>query len=75
MYSSFKDLPEGIKANLPKKAQKLYMGVFNDTWENCSKKEADDCGYSRYKFAHVKAWSAVKQKFERSGDSIWREIR
>lgn len=75
MYSSSKDLPKGIKDSLPEKAQKLYLGVFNDVWENCSDKEVSGYDCSRYKFAHIQAWSAVKQQFERYGDGIWREIR
>lgn len=75
MYSSAKDLPKGIRSNLPGRAQELYRGVFNDVWKSCTVRELSEHDCDRYKLAHVKAWSAVKCRFERYGDGVWREIK
>lgn len=54
-YRSIKTLPKSVRDNLPKKAQEIYMKVFN----NADEKYKDEV------IAHKVAWSAVKKEYKK----------
>jgi len=71
-YDSVGDLPDRVKNNLPKAAQKIYMEAYNsahDEYKNPKKRRAHA---SLEETAAKVAWAAVKKKFEKSGDD-WHE--
>lgn len=53
-YETLRELPEGVRNNLPKHAQEIYQAAFNNAWEEYANDEER---------AHRVAWSAVKQKY------------
>ncbi|MDR7072076.1 ChaB family protein [Fictibacillus barbaricus] len=60
-YDSLKDLPEGVKDNLPHHAQEIYKEAFNSALDEYKEEET----------AHKVAWSAVKNKYEKSDSGKW----
>jgi cation transport regulator len=71
-YDKTSELPERVKGNLPKAAQKIYMEAYNSAHEEYKdpKKRRGDA--SLEETAAKVAWAAVKKKFEKSGDE-WQE--
>jgi cation transport regulator len=53
-YESIQELPEGVRNNLPKHAQKIYQAAYNNAWEEYGHEE---------QIAHRVAWAAVKQNY------------
>jgi len=70
-YSQLSELPEGVKDNLPKHAQEIYLAAFNNAWDEYSEPEDRSSDSSREETAHKVAWSAVKQKYEKQ-DGDWK---
>jgi len=70
-YSQLSELPEGVKDNLPKHAQEIYLAAFNNAWDEYSEPGDRSSDNSREETAHKVAWSAVKQKYEKK-DSGWK---
>ena len=73
-YKEITDLPESVRAHLPRHAQEIYAAAFNNAWE-----EYADPGHrrgkaSREEVAHKVAWAAVKHQYEKHGDT-WRRKR
>lgn len=64
-YSNTEELPESVRSHLPKKAQEIYMKVFNNAWEQY------DCDEV---VAHKVAWAAVKKSYKRLPSGKWKEI-
>jgi cation transport regulator len=62
-YEKLTDLPERVRNNLPKHAQKIYMEAFNSAEEQ----------YGEESRAHRVAWSAVEQKYEKNDQGNWVE--
>jgi cation transport regulator len=60
-YDSLKELPEGVKDNLPHHGQEIYKEAFNSAIEEYKEEET----------AHKVAWSAVKNKYKKSDDGKW----
>ncbi len=60
-YSTTKELPSGVKDNLPTGAQKIYMGAFN----GAHKEGEDESSAAKI------AWAAVKDKYRQAGDGTW----
>lgn len=56
-YDNLKELPKGVKNNLPKHAQEIYKEAYNNAWEQY---DHDD------ERAHRVAWSAVKKDYEKN---------
>lgn len=56
-YNNLKELPKGVKNNLPKHAQEIYKEAYNNAWEQY---DHDD------ERAHRVAWSAVKKDYEKN---------
>jgi cation transport regulator len=59
-YSTLKELPKGVRSNLPKHAQEIYQAAYNTAWDEYSHDEAR---------AHRVAWGAVEEKYEKDRDS------
>ncbi len=72
-YDSIKELPDGVRDNLPKHAQEIYKEAFNNAWKEYADpdKRRDDA--SREETAHRVAWSAVKTKYEKDSDGNWKK--
>lgn len=65
-YQQLDDLPGGVTNNLPKHAQEIYKAAFNSALKQYEEE------YNTEEIAHRVAWSAVKEKYEKHGDS-WRK--
>jgi cation transport regulator len=64
-YPSNADLPDGIRFRLPGHAQDIYREAFNNAWDRYGRREP----YRREEIAHCVAWSAVKKKYRKVGDT------
>ena len=67
-YRAISDLPQSVKDALPKHAQKIYLGAFNNAWDQYSDASERREGASREETAHRVAWAAVKHAYEKQGD-------
>lgn len=61
-YESVIDLPGSVREHLPKRAQEIYLEVYNSAWDQY--KDNKD----REAIAHRVAWSAVKKQYQKIGD-------
>ncbi|MGD2082517.1 MAG: ChaB family protein [Chromatiales bacterium] len=61
-YDSISELPDSVRANLPRGAQAIYKEAFNNAWDQYSDRK------DREATAHKVAWSAVKKRYEKRGD-------
>ena len=67
-YASIEDLPQPVRARLPRHAQEIFLSAFNHAWL-----EYGDRGPTqREETAFRVAWAAVKRKYEKIG-SRWIE--
>lgn len=67
-YENLSDLPDSVKNHLPEHAQEIYKEAYNNAWDQYAdpnKRRSDD---SREEVAHKVAWSAVKEKYEKSNE-------
>ncbi len=60
-YKKITDLPDSVQDNLPERAQKIYLAVFNSAHEQ----------YGDEVTAIKVAWSAVKKKYEKNKAGKW----
>jgi len=60
-YKTNKDLPKNIRNSLPSVAQTVWRTVFNESLKNGDSEEV----------ARKKAWSAVKNGWEKNSDGKW----
>jgi cation transport regulator len=67
-YDSISELPDPVRAHLPKKAQQIYRKAFNNAWDEYADPRRRRRGASREETAHRVAWSAVKERYEKRGD-------
>ncbi|MDD1757845.1 MAG: ChaB family protein [Methanotrichaceae archaeon] len=73
-YKFLKELPAGVRENLPKHAQEIYLEAFNSAWEQYANPEERRGDASREETAHKVAWSAVKQTYEKDERSgMWKK--
>lgn len=72
-YKNLMALPEGVRKNLPKHAQEIYLAVFNHAWEEYRDPEDRRGKASREEVAHKVAWAAVKQQYEKQDDTWHRK--
>ena len=71
-YDNLSDLPDQVKNNLPKHAKEIYLAAYNNAWDQYkdpSDRKGDD---TREETSHKIAWAAVKNQYEKSGDS-WKK--
>ena len=66
-YDSISELPKSVQESLPKKAQQIYLRVFNSAWNEYADPKRRRSGASREETAHKVAWSAVKESYEKRG--------
>lgn len=66
-YAHNKDLPDAVR-DLPPHAQDIYREAFNAAWDYYKDKSKRHSGNTREETAHAVAWSAVKEKYEKSGE-------
>ena len=64
-YQNAKSLPESVRNVLPLNAQKIYMEVYNNAWENYASPSKRRHAASREETAARVAWAAVKKKFKK----------
>lgn len=70
-YATLTELPQGVRNSLPKHAQEIYRSAFNNAFDTYkSKEDRYDPEDSREEVAHRVAWSAVKEKYQRT-DTGW----
>ena len=62
-YESNEDLPPAVRAHLPPHAQDIYRAAFNHAWESYAARAR------REEIAHRIAWSAVKRRYRKAGDT------
>ena len=67
-YHTNSDLPDSVKNNLPTHAQEIYREAFNSAWNEYSDPAERRGLESREEVAHKVAWSAVKKRYEKSGE-------
>jgi cation transport regulator len=63
------DLPDSVRAALPPHAQEIYRSAFNNAWDEYTDAGARRGSDSQEETAHKVAWSAVKQKYHKEGNS------
>jgi cation transport regulator len=68
-YRDITELPDNVKSSLPKHALEIYLAAFNNAWEQYRKPEDRRDDSSREEVAHKVAWAAVKQQYEKTGDT------
>lgn len=62
-YKSVTELPDSVRAHLPKHAQEIYQQAFNNAWQEYTQRD------DREAVAHKVAWAAVKKQYVKSGDN------
>ncbi len=67
-YQNLDELPDSVKAHLPRHAQEIYKGAFNHAWNEYADPDKRRGDASREETAHKVAWSAVKREYEKQGD-------
>lgn len=72
-YASIRDLPKGVRNNLPTHAQEIYKEAFNSAWGKYKDPDDRRGEESREETAHRVAWSAVEQKYEKDDDGDWKK--
>jgi cation transport regulator len=76
-YDKIDELPEQVRYNLPRDAQRIFMDAFNSAWKqynDSSKRRGFD---SLEEVANKVAWSAVKKQYDKdpiSGDWKKKEL-
>lgn len=68
-YKNITELPDSIRRHLPKHAQEIYAAAFNNAWEHYRTPDARQGKATREETAHKVAWAAVKQQYEKHGDT------
>jgi len=71
-YNDISDLPESVQDALPEKAQEIFLAAFNNAWEQYDSADKRKGDSSREEAAFKVAWSAVKKKYEKKGDT-WKK--
>ena len=68
-YGSIDDLPDSITGPLPEKAREIFLAAYNSAWGKYKDPSDRKGEVSREEVAFKVAWSAVKQKYEKKGNS------
>ncbi len=68
-YKTNNDLPKNVTHVLPAHAQDIYREAFNHAWQEYVRPEKRQDDVSREETAHKVAWSAVKKKYQKTGDT------
>lgn len=70
-YTDISDLPDNVKAHVPKHGQEIYMAAFNSAYDEYKDPEDRQGDDGREETAHKVAWSAVKKSYDRGSDGDW----
>ena len=70
-YRNISDLPDGVKNHLPKRAQEIYMKVFNNAYDEYADPSKRRPGTSHEESACRVAWAAVKKQYEKDAKGHW----
>ncbi|MGD0107923.1 MAG: ChaB family protein [Rhodopila sp.] len=62
-YLTTHDLPDSVRHHLPQHAQEIYLAAFNNAW----RQHAQDPDVEAT--VHRIAWSAVKRRYRKDGDT------
>ena len=68
-YDNPRQLPDSIRKNLPEHAQDIFVKAFNNAWEQYREPGDRHGDSTREETAHKVAWTAVKQVYEKDGDT------
>lgn len=68
-YDEIEELPENVRSNLPKGAQKIFMEAYNNAWEEYEDPEKRKGNASQEEVANKVAWSAVKKSYTKENDN------
>jgi cation transport regulator len=68
-YHSLDELPDNVQAHLPRHAQKIYKEAFNHAFEEYADPDKRRTDATREETAHKVAWAAVKQDYEKQGNT------
>ncbi|HQT75876.1 MAG: cation transporter [Rhodospirillales bacterium 20-64-7] len=61
-YSAPDELPQSVRAHLPRHAQEIYLAAFNNAWRS----HAADPDHEA--IVHRIAWAAVKRRYRKAGN-------
>jgi cation transport regulator len=64
-FQSLADLPASLRSRLPTHAQEIFRAAFNNAWATYTTSSPRE----REELCHRIAWSAVKNKYRKLGDS------
>lgn len=67
-YESIEDLPSTVSDVLPEGAQKIYLEVYNETWDAHAEEE-EPGKQGRDSVAHRKAWTAMRHEYVKDEDT------
>ena len=67
-YDKIGELPDRVKENLPKDAQKIFKEAYNHAWSQYSDPDKRRGDASQEEASSRVAWSAVKKKYEKKND-------
>lgn len=74
-YKSKRELPKGVRNNLPLDAQEIYQDTYNNAEDYYSDKtKRKNPKESKEEVAAKVAWSAVKSKYKKVDDK-WKRFR
>jgi cation transport regulator len=62
-YRVIEDLPPSVRDHLPPHAQEIYLAAFNNAWRQHMNEPGGEVA------AHRIAWSAVKRRYRKLGDT------
>ncbi len=74
LYEQIDNLPETVRKYLPKHAQEIYKEAYNNAWEQYADPDDRRGDASREEVAHMVAWSAVKQVYEKRNGKWVRKV-
>jgi cation transport regulator len=64
-YRNLRELPKGVRGNLPKHAQEIYRETYNSAWKMYRDPERRRQGATREEVSHRVAWTAVKREYKK----------
>ena len=64
-YAASEDLPSSVRNHLPPHAQDIYRNAFNHAWQTYGDRDPAHVE----EIAHRVAWSAVKNRYQKLGDT------
>lgn len=72
-YDSLDELPEGVKSNLLKHAQEIFLEAFNNAWDEYKEPKERRGSASREETSFKVAWAAVKKAYHKDRSGKWRK--